>query len=75
MGGRPNEGAGNEWNGHTTDSAWRYSTMSFFAPMTPYASEGAGPAAAAREFKTMVKTLHAHGIEAGWCHAELVFDP
>ena len=39
--------------------------MSFFAPMTPYASEGAGPAAAAREFKTMVKTLHAHGIEAG----------
>jgi hypothetical protein len=28
-------------------------------------SEGAGPAAAAREFKTMVKTLHAAGIEAG----------
>ena len=31
--------------------------------MARYASEGAGPAAAAREFKTMVKTLHAAGIE------------
>ena len=55
----------------TTDSVRRYSTMSFFAPMTPYASEGAGPAAAAREFKTMVKTLHAHGIEAGACKLKL----
>jgi len=44
-------------------NTWGYSTLSFFAPMTPYASEGAGPAAAAREFKTMVKTLHAAGIE------------
>ena len=44
-------------------NTWGYSTMSFFAPMLPYASEGAGPAAAAREFKHMVKTLHANGIE------------
>ena len=44
-------------------NTWGYSTMSFFAPMTPYASEGAGPEAAAREFKHMVKTLHANGIE------------
>ena len=44
-------------------NTWGYSTMSFFAPMTPYASEGAGPEAAAREFKHMVKTLHSRGIE------------
>ena len=44
-------------------NVWGYSTMAFFAPMTTYASAGAGPAAASREFKHMVKTLHQHGIE------------
>jgi isoamylase len=44
-------------------NTWGYSTMSFFAPMVVYASEGAGPQAASNEFKHMVKTLHAAGIE------------
>lgn len=42
---------------------WGYSHISFFAPMSRFAANGAGPAAAAREFKEMVKTLHAKGIE------------
>eukprot|EP00899_Mesostigma_viride_P015107 jgi/Mesvir1/23598/Mv18284-RA.1 len=44
-------------------NTWGYSTVNFFAPMTRYASNGGGPRAAAREFKQMVKTLHAAGIE------------
>ncbi|KAK3237923.1 Isoamylase 3, chloroplastic [Cymbomonas tetramitiformis] len=40
-----------------------YSHISFMAPMTRYAANGAGAAAAAREFKEMVKQLHAVGIE------------
>ena len=43
-------------------NTWGYSTMAFFAPMTVYASKGAGPQQAAREFKHMVKTMHANGI-------------
>ena len=34
---------------------WGYSHMNFFAPMSRFAAGGAGPAAAAREFKEMVK--------------------
>ena len=34
---------------------WGYSTVAFMAPMSRYGTPGAGPAAAAREFKTMVK--------------------
>jgi pullulanase/glycogen debranching enzyme len=36
-------------------NVWGYSTTAFLAPMSRYGTPGAGPAAAAREFKTMVK--------------------
>ena len=45
---------------------WGYNSQSFFAPHAPYAtaeSRKAGPAAVLREFKGMVKLLHAAGIE------------
>lgn len=42
---------------------WGYSHISFLAPMTRFAADGAGPAAAARELKELVKALHAAGIE------------
>jgi isoamylase len=41
---------------------WGYSTRSFFAPMSRYASTDK-PGAAVTEFKTLVKALHAAGIE------------
>ncbi len=41
---------------------WGYSTLGFFAPMSRYASSSA-PGAAVTEFKTLVKALHAAGIE------------
>ncbi len=41
---------------------WGYSTRSFFAPMSRYA-RSAEPGAAVTEFKTLVKALHAAGIE------------
>jgi glycogen operon protein len=41
---------------------WGYNTLSYFAPETTYASVGTAPDAV-REFKTMVRTLHAAGIE------------
>ncbi|KAI7841863.1 hypothetical protein COHA_004392 [Chlorella ohadii] len=44
-------------------NVWGYSHLNFFAPMSRFGSGGQGPAAAAREFKEMVKTLHAAGIE------------
>ncbi|KAJ4843526.1 Isoamylase 3, chloroplastic [Turnera subulata] len=44
-------------------NTWGYSTINFFAPMTRYASGGGGPCNASREFKEMVKALHAAGIE------------
>ncbi len=39
------------------------SHLSFFAPMARFASGGAGPAAAARKFKELVRALHGAGIE------------
>lgn len=42
---------------------WGYSHINFFAPMSRYAADGAGPIAAAREFKQMVKQFHKAGIE------------
>ncbi|CAG9464293.1 unnamed protein product [Pedinophyceae sp. YPF-701] len=42
---------------------WGYSHISFMAPMSRFAANGGGAAAARREFKEMVKTLHANGIE------------
>uniref|UniRef100_A0A1U8Q6M4 Isoamylase 3, chloroplastic isoform X2 n=1 Tax=Nelumbo nucifera TaxID=4432 RepID=A0A1U8Q6M4_NELNU len=44
-------------------NTWGYSTINFFAPMSRYASSGGGSIAASREFKEMVKALHAAGIE------------
>ena len=41
---------------------WGYSTLGFFAPMSRYASSPE-PGAAVSEFKTLVKALHATGIE------------
>ena len=38
---------------------WGYSHISFFAPMSRLAAGGAGAAAAAREFKEMVRTCDA----------------
>ncbi|MGE3775740.1 MAG: glycogen debranching protein GlgX [Pirellulaceae bacterium] len=40
---------------------WGYNTLGFFAPNLRYSSRGG--AAAVREFKTMVRALHAAGIE------------
>ena len=42
---------------------WGYSHINFFAPMSRFAADGAGPAAAAKEFKHMVQQLHKAGIE------------
>merc|ERR1719379_2306773 len=47
---------------HMTN-VWGYSHISFFAPMSRFGSGGEGPIAASREFKTLVKALHAAGIE------------
>ncbi|MCC7300351.1 MAG: DUF3459 domain-containing protein, partial [Verrucomicrobia bacterium] len=41
---------------------WGYSTLAFFAPMSRYAASR-DPGAAIGEFKTLVKALHAAGIE------------
>src|SRR4029077_14656507 len=40
---------------------WGYNTLGFFAPNPRYAASG--PAGAVDEFKTMVRTLHAAGLE------------
>eukprot|EP00798_Chlamydomonas_sp_ICE-L_P009159 gene9159-16286_t len=42
---------------------WGYSHINFFSPMSRFAADGAGPAAAARDFKQMVKKLHAAGVD------------
>lgn len=42
---------------------WGYSHINFFAPMSRYGADGAGPAAAAKEFKQMVQQFHKAGIE------------
>lgn len=45
---------------------WGYNTMAYFAPEPSYAtaaSQAADPVAAAREFKMMVRGLHAAGFE------------
>ncbi len=41
---------------------WGYNTLAFFAPDARYSSAGPGEAAV-REFKSMVRTLHAAGLE------------
>ena len=44
-------------------NVWGYSHLSFFAPMARFAEGGGGALAAAREFKQLVRALHAAGIE------------
>ena len=46
---------------HGLNNYWGYNTLSFFAPEPGYAA--AGPLAAVREFKMMVRALHAAGFE------------
>jgi glycogen operon protein len=48
------------------ENYWGYNTLSYFAPHAAYASRDAqlgGPSAILREFKGMVRLLHAAGIE------------
>lgn len=47
---------------HMTN-VWGYSHLGFFSPSSRLASGGRGPVAANREFKDMVRELHAHGIQ------------
>jgi len=47
---------------HGLTNYWGYNTLSYFAPDRRYASSPE-PAGAMREFKTMVRALHARGIE------------
>jgi glycogen operon protein len=53
-------------SGHLVDKGlrdyWGYNTLGFFAPMTRYSSSG-DRGGQVREFKEMVKALHAAGIE------------
>ncbi len=42
---------------------WGYNTLGFFAPDPRYSTNPSDPFAAVREFKTMVRALHAAGIE------------
>jgi len=42
---------------------WGYNTLGFFAPDPRFCSNPADPTAAVREFKMMVRALHAAGIE------------
>ncbi|MDR5683266.1 MAG: glycogen debranching protein GlgX [Armatimonadota bacterium] len=42
---------------------WGYNPLAYFAPEPAYASAGAGPVEAVREFKMMVRSLHAAGLE------------
>ena len=42
---------------------WGYNTLAYFAPDSGFASAGATPLDAVREFKMMVRALHAAGLE------------
>ncbi|MDG3005618.1 glycogen debranching protein GlgX [Paludisphaera mucosa] len=42
---------------------WGYNTLGFFAPDPRYSTQPGDPLAAVREFKMMVRALHAAGIE------------
>jgi glycogen operon protein len=42
---------------------WGYNTLGFFAPHADYAATGRAPGQQVQEFKSMVKALHAAGIE------------
>jgi glycogen operon protein len=42
---------------------WGYNTLAFFAPDLRFATAGASPEEAVREFQSMMKALHREGIE------------
>ena len=42
---------------------WGYNTLGFFCPDPRWATQRDDPAAVVREFRAMVDTLHAHGLE------------
>ncbi|AWM36752.1 Glycogen debranching enzyme [Gemmata obscuriglobus] len=42
---------------------WGYNTLGFFAPDPRFSTDPGDPGAAVREFKSMVRSLHAAGIE------------
>jgi isoamylase len=42
---------------------WGYNTLGFFAPHAAYATKRGDPADAVREFKAMVRAMHAAGLE------------
>ncbi|SFN05604.1 glycogen debranching protein GlgX [Thermodesulforhabdus norvegica] len=42
---------------------WGYNSIGFFAPDERFSARGIGSSDPVREFKTMVKILHSHGIE------------
>jgi glycogen operon protein len=42
---------------------WGYNTLGFFCPDPRWAAQGSDPAAVTREFRAMVDTLHANGLE------------
>jgi isoamylase len=42
---------------------WGYNTLAYFAPESSYACRGSSPESVVREFKMMVRTLHAAGLE------------
>ncbi|WP_428266842.1 glycogen debranching protein GlgX [Haliangium sp.] len=42
---------------------WGYNTLAYFAPDPDYACRGSLPESVVREFKMMVRTLHAAGLE------------
>jgi glycogen operon protein len=54
----------NHWNGTALDrpNYWGYDPLAFFAPHRGYATSSE-PGAQVREFKQMVRALHAEGIE------------
>jgi len=52
----------NPFTGAPLQNYWGYSTVSFFSPMNRYSS-GNKHQDSIREFQTMVKELHRHGIE------------
>jgi glycogen operon protein len=52
----------NPFTGERLLNAWGYAPLAFMAPRTAYAAD-ATAAGALREFRDMVRALHAHGLE------------
>ena len=48
---------------HNLNNYWGYNTLGYLAPEGTYAPQGSSPQQALEAFKTMVRTLHQHGLE------------